>query len=484
MRACADRRVDAPPLRVARPSMPEVHKARSPARLTPRLHWVQAALIGVAGNAPAYTIAVGSAALLAAAGPGAPAALLLCAAVTLGILLAYARLNAEHPDAGAAYAWVGAHLHPVAGFFAGWCVMMSSIIFMISGLLPAGKATLLILAPAYAGHKSLVFALAAGWLAVITAIVARGTELLGRVQSAMTVLELGLLLLIVAGVFTSPATFNFAILRHGLDPGSFTPEGIAKGLVVAVFIYWGWDVIFNLGEETKDAETNSARAGILALLLLTAVFVFFAALVATTLAPGDLEAAGGNALFVLADRLLPKPLGYLAVLAFLLSVLGGMEASIVSFSRTVLANARDGRLPRLFGRLQSRSGSPAIATVLGSGIVLVLLLISAAFQTVDEAISASIDATSIVVAAYYAMAALACAAFFRRKREPRAHAVAIYVVWPLASAAIFLGAALITLIDLSAPALSVLSLGVALGLGVLGITAARRSTGSPSPPAP
>ena len=97
-----------------------------------KLGWVQAALIGVAGNAPTYSVAVSAAALAAAAGVGAPFAIFVCGLITLGILFAYARLNAEQPSAGAAYAWVGTHLHPAAGFFAGWCVMMSSLIFMIS----------------------------------------------------------------------------------------------------------------------------------------------------------------------------------------------------------------------------------------------------------------------------------------------------------------------------------------------------------------
>ena len=124
-----------------------------------KLHRTQAALIGVAGNAP-YSVAVSSAALAGVAGAAAPLATLACGLVTLGILFAYARLNAEQPNAGAAYAWVGAILHPAAGFFAGWCVTMSSVIFMVSATLPAGKATLLVVAPAYANDKAIVIAVA------------------------------------------------------------------------------------------------------------------------------------------------------------------------------------------------------------------------------------------------------------------------------------------------------------------------------------
>jgi amino acid transporter len=152
------------------------------------------------------------------------------------------------------------------------------------------------------------------------------------------------------------------------------------------------------------------------------------------------------------------------VLTFLLSVIGGIEASIVSFSRTAFANARDGRLPPQFGRPHRESRTPVFAVLAGAAIVLALLLVSAAFDTVDEAITASINATGIIVAAYYAMAALACAVFFRRKRESRPRTIAVYVVWPLASAVIFLGAALLTI-----TAMEPLALGVLLGCLLLGV---------------
>lgn len=428
---------------------------------------MQAALIGVAGNAPAYSVAVSSAALAAAAGAAAPLAIFICGLVTLGILFAYARLNAEQPNAGAAYAWVGTILHPAAGFFAGWCVMLSSLIFMISATLPAGTATLLIIAPAYANEKWIVIAVAAAWLAVITVIVSRGTKLLGRVQSSLTVLELGLIALIAGGALAHPEVFDFGVLASGLSADAWSPGMVARSLVVAIFMFWGWDVIFNLAEETRATERSSARAGFFALALLTAIFVFFAALIAGTASTSALEESGGNAIFMLADRLLPKPLSYVAVLTFLLSVIGGIEASIVSFSRTVLASARDGRLPMRFARLHPQSQTPVFAVLCGAVIVLVLLLISAAFETVDEAIVASINATGIIVAAYYAMAALACAVFFRRKRESHVRMIALYVVWPLASAAIFLVAALLTLTEMSALALAVLMAGMLLGAWVL-----------------
>jgi amino acid transporter len=427
----------------------------------------QATLIGVAGNAPIYSIAVTSTALVAAVGVGAPIAIFVCALVTLGILLAYARLNEEQPNAGAAYAWVGTILHPVAGFFAGWCVMLSGLLFMISALLPAANATLLLLAPVYVNDKTIVLAVAVLWLVVITSMVARGTALLGRVQSSMTMLEIGLILVIAAGVFAHAEAFDYSVLLAGFSEEHWSAHTIAKGLVVAIFFFWGWDVIFNLAEETTATQRNSSRAGLYALLLLTAIFVFFAAVVAATLPPAELEAGGGNAIFVLADKLLPKPLGIIAVLTFLLSAIGGIEACMVSFSRTAMAKARDKRLWSAFSRLNKTTQTPAFAVIFGSIVVLIMLLLSAAFETVEKMIDASISATGIIVAAYYGMAAIACAVFFKRKREFRLSTLVLYVIWPLLSAAIFFVAALIALTEMDALAVGGVAGGLALGLLVL-----------------
>ena len=155
-----------------------------------KLSLLQATLMGVAGNAPTYSIAVTSAALTAAVGLGAPVAILVCGVVILGILFAYARLNVEQPNCGAAYTWVSKVLHPIAGFFAGWCLIMAALLFMIAATLPAAKASLLIVAPSYVDNQWAITGIAIFWLVILTALVARGVELLGRVQALLTLIEL------------------------------------------------------------------------------------------------------------------------------------------------------------------------------------------------------------------------------------------------------------------------------------------------------
>ena len=81
---------------------------------------VHSAAIGVAGTAPSYSIAASTAALIGAVGALAPASLLYCGLIMIGITFAFVNLNRVYPDSGASYAWVGRVFHRDLGFLTGW----------------------------------------------------------------------------------------------------------------------------------------------------------------------------------------------------------------------------------------------------------------------------------------------------------------------------------------------------------------------------
>ncbi|MCL4553166.1 MAG: APC family permease, partial [Candidatus Marsarchaeota archaeon] len=81
-------------------------------------------IMGVAGVAPAYTIAASTAALTAAVGLGAPASLLYCGIAMFGIVWAFHFLGTAGASAGASYTWVRNSLHPVLGYVAGWSMIV------------------------------------------------------------------------------------------------------------------------------------------------------------------------------------------------------------------------------------------------------------------------------------------------------------------------------------------------------------------------
>ena len=192
-------------------------------------------ILGVAGTAPAFSMSATMVALIGAVGSFAPVSLAAAAVVMFGITFAYMQLNRIDPNAGAAYAWVSRAFNPSLGFLAGWALLVSSALFMVSATLPAAGATLLLIRPDLAADRGAVALTAMGWLLIVTLVVARGIALTGRVQTLMTLAELSILALIVVlaallphpGRTAVPADAEFHLL-----PGS-----LAHGIVIGLFFF-------------------------------------------------------------------------------------------------------------------------------------------------------------------------------------------------------------------------------------------------------
>ena len=426
----------------------------------------QSALIGLAGNAPSYSIAVTTGALLGASTGLAPAIIFVCGIVVLGILFAYKKLNEEQTSSGAAYTWVSQIINPTLGFFAGWCVLVASVLFIVAASLPAGKAALMIVDLAWGENKLYVTLLALTFLTLISFAVLRGIEVVGRVQSILTGLEIGLIVVIALAIMWrfSGEIFNVKHLT-ALRMDKFDMKTFSSGVVIAIFFYWGWDVIFNVSEETSGSHKTSGRAGLIVMLALIVIFTFFAAAAVSVISAEDIKASGDNAIFAIAAKVFPRPFDSIAVLTFLLSTIGAMEASLLQFSRTVLAKARDGRMSPRLAYIHPEWQTPVLAIMLDVVIVTIILFGSLFFGTVEEAIAAGIGATGILVAYYYGFAGIACAVYFSRKRGLSLGARLLYVVWPAISVTVLVIAAILATLQFNQ--LATASVVVSLLIGVV-----------------
>ena len=405
---------------------------------------VHAVAIGVAGTAPSYSIAASTAALVGAVGALAPASLFYCGLIMVGITFAFVHLNRVYPDSGASYAWVGRILHRDLGFLTGWAVLVSSALFMVSATIPAATATLLLIAPDSAPSKLHVLGVAACWLIAVSVVVVRGMHFTGVVQTFMTAIEITVL-----GGLTA-----VALLRHGpqlaerltwaaFAPAAFTPESFAAGAVIALFFFWGWDVTLNVSEETRDSGRTPGLAASFAMLVIVCAFMAFAIVTLAVLSEPEIQKSGANIVFAVAEKLVPRPWSYLAVLAVMLSSVGTLETSLLQFARTMFAKARAGEMHQRWSSVHPRWQTPHLATWLVSALGLLLLLFSLAFPDIDSLLKASINAIGLEIAFYYGLTAVACAWHFRRDAKHSARILLLAVAWPLASAiALWVAAAL------------------------------------------
>jgi amino acid transporter len=392
-------------------------------------------VMGVAGTAPAFSVAATTATLVAAVGGLSAASILYCGMIMFGVTLAFMHLNKTDPNAGASYVWVGREFHATLGFFAGWALLVASAVFMVSGTIPASTATLLLIAPQLAADPRWVSAVAAGWLLAVSAVILKGIKPTSYTQILMTAVEVAALVAVVAAAF----------VRFGADPAhavglaewlptAFSPEQFATGALTALFFFWGWDVTVNLNEETRDASRSAGQAAVWAMAIVILLFMTFVAAALIVLTDEEIRKSGTNIVFAVADKLFPRPWSYVAVLAVMLSSIGTLETSILQFTRTLFALGRGGALHPRYAKLHPRWRTPWIATLTITILGLVLLLLSSTFPNVNTILKDSVNAIGFQVAFYYSLTGLASAWHYRHAARKSVRDALLLVLWPLISA--------------------------------------------------
>jgi amino acid transporter len=436
---------------------------------------VESVVMGVAGTAPAFSVAATTAALVASMGKLAPASLVYCGLIMFGVTFAYMHLNRLNPNAGASYAWVASEFGPVPGFFAGWALLVASAVFMVSGTIPAATATLLLLNPAMAANPASVTLVAAGWLVLVSAVVIKGIKLTSYTQVIMTAVEVAILMVLVIAALAkavgeSPDRFSL----HWFSLAAFTPQSFTDGALIALFFFWGWDVTLNLNEETRDPARAPGYGALMAMIIVLVLFVTFVTAAQVTLSDAEIQHSGTNVVFAVAEKLFPRPWSYLAVIAVMLSTIGTLETSILQFTRTLYAKGRDGALHRRYAILHKTWKTPWVATLVITFIGLVLLLLSSFYTSVNRIIRDSVSAIGVQVALYYALAGLACAWHHRKNALKKVSTLVFLFLWPAASAMFLVVIALYSIptFDLATKVVGIG--GIAIGVVPLMLNALRR----------
>jgi amino acid transporter len=396
---------------------------------------VESVVMGIAGTAPAYSIEITTSTIVATTGIFSPASILVCGLIMFGIAFAFINLNRVAPNAGTSYAWVSMVFGKTAGFFAGWSLLVLCCIFMVSAMVPAANATLLVFKPELMNNVNWVTAIAALWLTFISAVVVKGIKLTSYVQVVMTIVE-GLILgaIIIASAIAFPHligahTFSW----HWFSPFSLSPSLFADGALVAIFFYYGWDVTMNLSEETKDPEKTPGRAAFWSMIFLIIFFLIFIVITLLLLSDTEIQHYNTNIIFAIAEKLFGKTWGYVAIIAVLLSTIGTVETQILQFTRTLFAKGRAGALHSRYSKLHPTWQTPYVAIFFIWITGLILLFISSYLPTINVILKDSISGLGFQICFYLGLTGLACAWYFRKKIAGNLWQAITHVYWPALS---------------------------------------------------
>jgi amino acid transporter len=427
---------------------------------------VESVVMGIAGTAPAYSIEITTSTIIATTGIFSPASILVCGLIMFGIAFAFINLNKAVSNAGTSYAWVSMVFGKTAGFFAGWALLVLCCVFMVSAMVPAANATLLILKPELMNNVHWVTGIAAIWLTVISAIIVKGVKLTSYTQVAMTLVEgLILLAIIVASFVVFPHAPIHAFSWNWYSPLNFTPQLFAEGALVAIFFYYGWDVTMNLSEETKDPNKTPGRAAFWSMIFLIIFFLIFITITLLGLTDAEIQHYNTNIIFAIAEKLFGQTWGYVAILAVLLSTVGTVETQILQFTRTLFAKGRDGALHPRYSKLHPTWKTPYIAIFFIWIAGLALLFASSYLESINVILQDSITALGFQICFYLGLTGLACAWHYRKVlTKKKVWDMITHVIWPAAS-----GLFLFFVAAYSAPGFDTLTNVVGIGGILIGV---------------
>lgn len=396
----------------------------------------ESAIMGIAGTAPAFSVAVTTATIVASVGVLSVGSIFYCGLIMFGILLAFIHLSKITPHAGAAYAWVGHVFGEKWGFFTGWALLVASVFFMVSATIPAATSTLILIAPHRVESTTWVTLTAAMWLTLVTIVVGKGIKHASYAQLILTGIETAVIFVLIIGAFLQYGhTPAHAPSFIWFSPFSFTPQLFATGALTSIFFYWGWDVTMNLSEETQEGSPPAASKGAFwAMINLILFFIIMMIVVLIVLTDDEIAHANTNVLYAIADRLFPKPWSYLAVLSTILSTIGTIETQILQFSRSMFAMARDNMLHPRYSKVHPTWRTPWLATFVIWFLGVLLLLSSSFMPSVKKILESSILAIGFQICFYMSLAGFACAWHYRDKLRKGAFNAASYVLWPLFAA--------------------------------------------------
>lgn len=385
------------------------------------LGFASALVIGLASTAPAYSLAAVIGLLAVAAGAQTPAVLLLGFLPMLFIAVAYYYMNRADQDPGTTFAWATRALGPTTGWLAGWAIMTAGVI--VIGLLANTAATytyLLFGADGLADSQAAVLPLAVVYVLLSTWVCVLGIELSARTQVALLGAQITILVLFAVVTLVRVLTGN------GIE-GSTTPElswfspfaaedssALVAGVLIAVFVYWGWDSAVSVNEETADSSSTPGRAALWSTVILVGVYVLLGTACVAWLGVEALSAFEDETAFdEIASGVFPAPLDKLVVLAVLTSALSSTQTTVLPSSRTALSMARHRAAPTVLAEVHPRYLTPHVATWVVGGLSVAFYVV---FNLVSESFYAdSLEALGLLICINYGLNGLTCVVYYRRQ---------------------------------------------------------------------
>ena len=423
-----------------------------------RLGLASSTVIGVASTAPMYSLAASIGFIVIAVGYQAPIALILGFIPMLLTALSYKELNQAVPDAGTVFTWGSKAFGPRLGWISGWGVIVSGVIAMANQTQIAAIYFWLLLGQdELAENKHVIVATGVLVIGLTTWISYRNIEAGSSTQWLLVGIQYVAIILLALGVFNalaSGATEGYQFEMSWFNPLEAGFSEMVQAILIAIFIYWGWDTCLAISEETKDPRRIPGRAAVLSssILVVTYVFVTVVALIYAGAGSEGIGLANPNNsddVFTPFKDAALGSWGWVIILAVAVSALATCQTTILPSSRGIFAMAVYRSIPAKFGDVHPRFKTPKTST-LYMGLCSALFYAGMTYIS-ENMLADTIEAASVAVAFYYAVTSFSCIKYYRGQIFTSARNVVFRLLIPASGGLLMTGILLISLVNMADP---------------------------------
>jgi APA family basic amino acid/polyamine antiporter len=305
--------------------------------------------------------------------------------------LTYAELGAMKPQAGGEYVYVRDAYGPLAAFLYGWTWFViakpASIATVVTGLVRILE-TFSVFSFFSRNAFALPFAVTWGQFVAIAAAILisilnyLGIKKAGEFQLIFTLLKVAIILAIVVVCFSGIGQVagrgwaNFAGTFGGAKGGV---AGFMAALVAALWAYDGWNDLNMVAGEVKDPGRSIPIALIFGIATVAVLYVLVNAAVQYVLPPSAIAATPRPASDAVALVLGRMGAGVVSA-GMALSMLVGLNGTIMSGARVPFAVARDGYFFHALAKVHPRFHTPSVSIAVQAMLSILLLLLGANFR--------------------------------------------------------------------------------------------------------
>jgi amino acid transporter len=415
---------------------------------------ISSTVIATASVAPAYSIAATLVFVVLAVGLQSPIIAILAFVPMLLTSIGYSEMNKADPDCGTTFTWATRAFGPKTGWAGGWAIVAADVIVMASLAQVASSYVFLEFdAKGIGNNPTSGWVLLGGiiWIILMTVICYIGIEVSANFQKILLGIELVMLTvlsvvaLVKVGNGSAPAghlTPHWSWLNP-FDVPSFS--AFASGVILMVFIYWGWDTAVAVNEETKDKNRIPGLAAIISTLILLAIYTLvifsmqsFAGIGTKGNGLGNLSNAGdvlsiqSNAVF--GTHGAGPTFYHLLLLMVLSSAAASTQTTILPTARTTLSMAAYKALPSSFAKMHPRFLTPSVSTVVMGAVSIVFYASINYVSNATGVFGDAVTALGLYIAFYYGLTGFACVWYYRRNLTSSARNLLMQGILPGAGA--------------------------------------------------